>query len=288
MWRCRRYFANAFPGVVGGLVDGEGENKVEEAKRREENQAGRRRTKGMRRREEIIRTAREIFSQKGFSETRVTDITGKAGIAKGTLYLYFRSKEELFLAVIRDAAERLRNSVAEALQGVEDPLERVRISVPVIFENCRKEAALYLAIFQQSTFMDSEHAAEMQALYEPLAHDFQKTIEEGMRKGVFHVGDPQILSHGVFGFLASLIHRWLIMETSGDTPEGYVEKMVETVARFFCYGLIGTSLPEPEEIEGEIRERMGDLLERTRKLKAKLEEWEDLLSDYEQGGSGLP
>ncbi|MEJ5185647.1 MAG: helix-turn-helix domain-containing protein, partial [Candidatus Geothermincolales bacterium] len=80
---------------------------------------GRRRTKGMRRREEIIRTAREIFSQKGFSETRVTDITEKAGIAKGTLYLYFRSKEELFLAVIRDAAERLRNSVAEALHGVE-------------------------------------------------------------------------------------------------------------------------------------------------------------------------
>lgn len=246
-----------------------------------EGSGGRRRTKGMRRREEIIRTAREIFSQKGFSETRVTDITERAGIAKGTLYLYFRSKEELFLAVIRDAAERLRQSVAEALHGVEDPLERVRISVPVIFDTCRKEAALYLAIFQQSTFMDSEHAAEMQALYEPLACDFQKTIEEGMEKGVFHVGDPQILSHGVFGFLASLIHRWLLMEASGETPKGYVERMVETVSRFFCYGLIGTALPEPEEIGRELREEMGELLKRARKLRSRLQEWEDLLSEYE-------
>lgn len=242
---------------------------------------GRRRTKGMRRREEIIRTAREIFSQKGFSETRVTDITEKAGIAKGTLYLYFRSKEELFLAVIRDAAERLRNSVAEALHGVEDPLERVRISVPVIFDTCRREAALYLAIFQQSTFMDSEHAAEMQALYEPLAEDFQKTIEEGAKKRVFHVGDPQVLSHGVFGFLASLIHRWLLMETAGNTPEGYLEKMVETVSRFFCYGLVGTALPEPGELEKELRDELGELLSKARKLRIKLQEWEELLSEYE-------
>jgi AcrR family transcriptional regulator len=251
------------------------ERRIEQAK------AGRRRTKGMRRRKEIIRTAREIFSQKGFAETRVTDITEKAGIAKGTLYLYFRSKEELFLAVIRDAAERLRHSVAEALHGVEDPLERVRISVPVIFDTCRREAALYLAIFQQSTFVDNEHAAEMQALYEPLAYDFQKTIEEGVEKGVFHVGDPQILSHGVFGFLASLIHRWLLMEASGKTPEGYVEKMTDTVSRFFCYGLVGTALPEPDEIGRELRKELGELLSRTRKLRSRLEEWEDLLSEYE-------
>jgi AcrR family transcriptional regulator len=205
------------------------------------------------RRRHILEVAREAFSNQGYNEVTVALITDRAGIAKGTFYLYFASKEDLFLEVIRDAVNRLRRTVADAVSGVDNPLEKIRVSVPVIFDICRREAGLYLVIFQQASFLESERYEEYNALYDPIAGDFQATIEEGMRSGVFTVGDPQIISHGVFGFLASLIHQWLLLESGGGAPDGHMHKMSETVSRFFNYGLVGGSFPLPGELSDDQR-----------------------------------
>ena len=52
---------------------------------------------------EIVEAALEVFAERGFSAARLDDVAARAGISKGTLYLYFPSKEELFKAVVRQA-----------------------------------------------------------------------------------------------------------------------------------------------------------------------------------------
>ena len=232
------------------------------------------------RREQILEAAREVFSRKGYNEVTVADITARAGIAKGTLYLYFRGKEDLFLEVIRDAVHRLRLALGEAVGEVDDPLERVRVSVPVIFDFCRREAGLYLAIFLRSSFLPSERQREYNALYEPLARDFQRTIEEGVRRGIFKVGDPEVISHGVFGFLASLIYQWLFLESAGGAPVGYAEEMSETISRFFRYGLVGEAFPEPGEISESLRAQYRHQLEEVRDWQRELIRLEKMLRSY--------
>lgn len=232
------------------------------------------------RREEILAVAREAFSQKSYGEVTIAAITSKAGVAKGTFYLYFRGKEELFLEVIRDAAQRLRRALGEALDGLEDPLERVRVSVPVIFATCRRETGLYLAIFQRTFSLDSKRLEEHNALFEPLARDFQATIEDGVRRGIFKTGDPQVLSHGVFGFLASLIHRWLLLTSQGDVPPGYLEEMAETAGRFFAYGLTGEPFPPPGEVSERVRALYRRQLEEVKALRRELARIEELLSAH--------
>ena len=232
------------------------------------------------RRERILEAAREVFSRKGYNEVTVAHITSEVGIAKGTFYLYFPSKEGLFLEVIRDAVQRLRRAVGEAVAEVDDPLNKVRVSVPVIFDICRREAGLYLAIFQRSSFLESERREEYNALFEPLARDFQATIEEGVRRGVFKAGDPRVLSHGVFGFLASLIHQWLLLESAGGAPRGYLEEMSETVGRFFCFGLTGESFPRPGELSDCMRGMYHRQLEEIREVRRELVRLEKVLKSY--------
>lgn len=232
------------------------------------------------RRERILEAAREVFSRRSYNEVTVAHITSEVGIAKGTFYLYFKSKEELFLEVIRDAGQRLRRAVGEAVAEVDDPLERVRVSVPVIFDICRREAGLYLAIFQQASFLESERYEEYNSLYEPIARDFQATIEEGVRQGVFKAGDPRVLSHGVFGFLAGLIHQWLLLESAGGAPEGYLEGMSETVGRFFCYGLTGESFPRPGELGDRMRGMYRRQLEEIGEVQRELARLEKVLQSY--------
>jgi len=210
----------------------------------------------------------------------VADITSQAGIAKGTLYLYFEGKEELFLEVIRDAVRRLRLALGEAVGELDDPLERIKVSVPVILDFCHRQAGLYLAIFQQASFLQSERQEEYNALYEPLAGDFRKTIEEGMRRGIFKVDDPGVISHGVFGFLASLIYQWLLLESAGVGYEGYAERIQEAIGRFFCYGLVGESLPAPGELDEELRARCRGQLEEIREWRRELQRLEKILEPY--------
>lgn len=74
-------------------------------------------------RREIVMAGRTLFSREGLYDSRIEDITKLAGIAKGTLYLYFRSKEDLVLAVVASAFEELRAHVTERLAGAKSPEE---------------------------------------------------------------------------------------------------------------------------------------------------------------------
>ena len=78
-----------------------------------------------RRREEILETAAALFAKHGYSETDTQLLAETLNVGKGTLYRYFPSKQELFLAVADRAMRKLREQVDAAVAGVEDPLERI-------------------------------------------------------------------------------------------------------------------------------------------------------------------
>lgn len=74
----------------------------------------------------MIRAARELFLQYGFRRTSVDDVARKADIAKGTVYLAFKSKEELLQGVCKDLCDELQAVAQTATEGLADPLDRVR------------------------------------------------------------------------------------------------------------------------------------------------------------------
>ena len=87
--------------------------------------AAQRQERASRRREEILEEATKLFAAEGYARARVDDLAARLGVAKGTLYLYFPTKEQLFLAVADKAMEDLQNAIHSVANPIDDPFERI-------------------------------------------------------------------------------------------------------------------------------------------------------------------
>ena len=74
----------------------------------------------------IIDAAVAVFAEKGFHAARVSDVAKRAGVADGTIYLYFKNKEDLLLSLFEEKMGRQIESLEAAWEGVDDPVERMR------------------------------------------------------------------------------------------------------------------------------------------------------------------
>jgi AcrR family transcriptional regulator len=77
------------------------------------------------RRQAIIETAARLFAELGYASCEMERVAAEIGIAKGTLYLYFASKEELFYASVDHGMQQLQSAVEQAIKPVTDPFERI-------------------------------------------------------------------------------------------------------------------------------------------------------------------
>src|SRR3954453_16674757 len=87
-----------------------------------------------RRREEILDAAARLFAERGYSETDTQVLADELGVGKGTLYRYFKSKRDLFLAAADRVMRQLREHIRERREAVADPVERVRVAVRAFVE----------------------------------------------------------------------------------------------------------------------------------------------------------
>lgn len=98
-------------------------------------------------RQAIIDAAIRIFGRTGFNAAKITDIAAEAGVATGTLYNYFSSKEDIFLSILDDGRERLRAQVEQCV-SLEDPLTRLRELIRVMFEFLEEHGGLFIIYMQ--------------------------------------------------------------------------------------------------------------------------------------------
>lgn len=101
----------------------------------------------------ILDAAREEFGERGFSDTSIVGITQRAGVALGTFYTYFDSKEALFQALVRDMSAQVRDHVGPALSGGSDGLDNERRALGAFLRFVREHRDIY-RIIDQSEFVD--------------------------------------------------------------------------------------------------------------------------------------
>jgi AcrR family transcriptional regulator len=87
-----------------------------------------------RRHHEILDAAIVLFAQQGFANTEMQELADTLGVGKGTLYRYFPSKDSLFLAAADRLMVRMRESIDAAIEGIEDPFQRIRVAIRAFLE----------------------------------------------------------------------------------------------------------------------------------------------------------
>jgi len=95
------------------------------------------------------------FGERGYHEAAITGITQRAGVALGTFYTYFESKEEVFRALVRDMSHAVRSHVAEAVEDAPDRLAAERIGLAAFIAFVRQHRELY-RIIEESQFVAAD------------------------------------------------------------------------------------------------------------------------------------
>ncbi len=139
-----------------------------------------------RRRTSILRAARDAFSRLGFTVATVDDVAERAGIAKGTLYLYFRSKEEIYLACLLEEVHELMRQSREEMEAEPDLRSKLKAYFRVRFEFCEKHEAFY-RIYQaeySGLFMKGRAIPkEFRALLEQSLDYMTEVMERAVKSG---------------------------------------------------------------------------------------------------------
>lgn len=108
-----------------------------------------------RKRADILSCAARVFAANGFPGTDVQAVADAAGVAKGTLYLYFPSKEEMFLAAVDHGIQDLRNYIDACVADITDPLQRIGTAIHAYLRFFKEHPELVeLLIQERAEFRD--------------------------------------------------------------------------------------------------------------------------------------
>lgn len=185
-------------------------------------------------RERILRAATRVFARKGFYATRVSEVAKAAGVADGTIYLYFKSKDELLISLFEDRVERLLETMRRDIARLESPEAKLRRIIELqlgLLDEERDLAEVITVSLRQSTRLLRQYAApKFTAYLETIA----SVVAEGQKIGAFRSDVvPFDAARAVFGALDGLALTWAL----GAANPGGLRRTAGEVAEIFLRGL---------------------------------------------------
>ncbi len=186
-------------------------------------------------RERILAAAISVFAEKGFYATRVSEIAKAAGVADGTIYLYFENKEDVLVSIFRDRIgqliEVLKREIAEA-RSVEERIRRIVELQLGLLEGQRDLAEVVTVNLRQSSSLLKQYAV-------PLFGDYLDVIAgviaDGQEQGALREDlNPKIAARALWGGLDGIALTWALT----DPDPTKLRKAAQQYASLFLEGVV--------------------------------------------------
>lgn len=181
---------------------------------------------------EILEAARRVFARRGFAQASMEDIAQAAGVAKGTLYLYYDSKRELYRAALRAGLIQLSAAVEAAIAEAPDLGARLAAYVTTkvaYFDEHRDFFRIYLAEFGQAACGSMDPTLRDLALRQ--VRVLEKAIREGRRGGSDRASSPEGAAHAIADLTRGLILRRVMGWSQSPSAEKEVAFVVDFAKR---------------------------------------------------------
>ncbi len=184
-------------------------------------------------REAILRSAITVFARNGYFSSKVADIAKEAGIADGTVYLYFKSKDEILHSIFDRAMEEFIGEAKKEIEPIENPLEKLRKIAQIHLEKLSADRDLAI-VFQvelrgSTKFMEEFSAAGFAEYLEII----RLTFAEGQVKGLIRHGlNSTVCAKIFYGALDEMVTNWILSKNSYP-----LAPIADTVAEVFFNGI---------------------------------------------------
>lgn len=164
----------------------------------------------------LLEAAAQEFGVRGYHDAAITGITQRAGVALGTFYTYFESKEELFRALVRDMSHATRHHVAEAVRGAPDRLAAERLGLAAFIDFVRQHPELY-RIIEEAQFVAEDAYREH---YLSFADAYRRNLSTARARGQIADGPDEPRAWALIGMSVFLGMRYGMWEK--DLPAAQV------------------------------------------------------------------
>ena len=182
--------------------------------------------RGRRTRNKLLEAAEIEFGEKGFHLAGISGITYRAGVALGTFYTYFESKEEIFRALVRYMSRRTREWVSQRVAGAPDRLTAERRGIEAYIEFARQHKGIYRIITEAEFVAPKEYRDH----YEGFSRAYQVNLEKAAQIGEIRAGDFEIWSWSIMGVIIFLGMRYADWDDSRPASE-IADVVIDLIAR---------------------------------------------------------
>lgn len=186
--------------------------------------------RGQRTREMLIRAAEDEFGDAGYYEAGIAGITRRAGVALGTFYLYFSSKEELFRALLWSLNHDLRRTLNRATRDLTTRAEQEEEGLRAFFRFLARHRKLY-RIVKEAESVDPRLYRDY---YERIADRYGRGLARAMNRGEFRRLDPELVAYALMGIADFTASRYVVWEG------GPIEPKVRQLAEMILHGLLAS------------------------------------------------
>ena len=183
----------------------------------------------------ILDAAIDVFAEKGFYTARIADVASRAGVADGTIYLYFKNKDELLLTIFEEKMSELIEGMQAAMQGETNPFNRLRIFARFHFQQVQTHRTL-AEVLQVELRLSNKFLKEYrpEKLWAYLGI-FAGIVREGQECGMIRPElDPFVTMWAFFGALDELAIQWVLSRKPGKFP---LDATANAVADVFIRGM---------------------------------------------------
>ena len=190
------------------------------------------------RKEEIIRAAAKLFSQKSYHDVTMDDIAEKVGVAKGTIYLYFDSKENLYLEIMEETYEEIE-SILERETAKSDPAPlKLKKVLGLIFKFYLQNLDVLRILSRDETHLIREHYEFTEHWRLRRIKLYEKILEKGINEGSFRPSNTELTALIIFGLVRSVMFFY--------KSEKSAESIAEDVFSMISEGILAPGYEKAE------------------------------------------
>jgi len=196
------------------------------------------------RRREILHSAREVFAREGFQEATMEKIAQNAGISKGTIYIYFKNKTDLFFQAIDERLDEFISLILKSLEGDYSSLRKIWnvVTTQMEFFEAHKEFFKVCLNIKGESYLEhpQDYFERIKEKFQPYFNGISRVIEEGIKQGTFYRVEPIKGAHILAEMINSLIFYRIINE-----PTNPISQDEKLIYRVFLKGFLkkGEELP---------------------------------------------